>query len=216
MGKNVKGILGEKLGMTQVWDEDNKIVPVTVVKAGPCVVTQVRSAENDGYSAVQLGFGPIDPRKVNKPSAGHYAKAGVTPRRHLVELRTDDASEYTLGQELGPDVFEAGQMVDVAGTSKGKGFAGTMKRHNFKGVSASHGSHRNHRKPGSIGAGSTPSRVFKGLKMSGRMGGESVTLQNLTVHAVDTEKGLLLIKGAIPGSVGSLVFVKSAAKGATA
>ena len=214
MGKNVKGIVGEKLGMTQVWDEDNKIVPVTVVKAGPCVVTQVRSAENDGYSAVQLGFGPIDPRKVNKPSAGHYAKAGVTPRRHLVELRTDDASEYTLGQELGPDVFEAGQMVDVAGTSKGKGFAGTMKRHNFKGVSASHGSHRNHRKPGSIGAGSTPSRVFKGLKMSGRMGGESVTLQNLTVHAVDTEKGLLLIKGAIPGSVGSLVFVKSAAKGA--
>jgi large subunit ribosomal protein L3 len=216
MGKNVKGIVGEKLGMTQVWDEDNKIVPVTVVKAGPCVVTQVRSAENDGYSAVQLGFGPIDPRKVNKPSAGHYAKAGVTPRRHLVELRTDDASEYTLGQELGPDVFEAGQMVDVAGTSKGKGFAGTMKRHNFKGVSASHGSHRNHRKPGSIGAGSTPSRVFKGLKMSGRMGGESVTLQNLTVHAVDTDKGLLLIKGAIPGSVGSLVFVKSAAKGATA
>jgi large subunit ribosomal protein L3 len=215
MGKNVKGIVGEKLGMTQVWDENNKIVPVTVVKAGPCVVTQVRSADNDGYSAVQLGFGPIDPRKVNKPQAGHYAKAGVTPRRHLVELRTDDASEYTLGQELGPDVFEAGQMVDVAGTSKGKGFAGTMKRHNFKGVSASHGSHRNHRKPGSIGAGSTPSRVFKGLKMSGRMGGESVTLQNLTVHAVDTEKGLLLIKGAIPGSVGSLVFVKSAAKGAS-
>jgi len=215
MGKNVKGIVGEKLGMTQVWDEDNKIVPVTVVKAGPCVVTQVRSAENDGYSAVQLGFGPIDPRKVNKPQAGHYAKAGVTPRRHLVELRTDDASEYTLGQELGPDVFEAGQMVDVAGTSKGKGFAGTMKRHNFHGVGASHGAHRNHRKPGSIGAGSTPSRVFKGLKMSGRMGGESVTLQNLTVHAVDTEKGLLLIKGAIPGSVGSLVFVKSAAKGAT-
>jgi large subunit ribosomal protein L3 len=215
MGKNVKGILGEKLGMTQVWDENNKIVPVTVVKAGPCVVTQVRSAESDGYAAVQLGFGPVDPRKVNKPQAGHYAKAGVTPRRHLVELRTDDASEYTLGQELGPDVFEAGQTVDVAGTSKGKGFAGTMKRHNFKGVSASHGSHRNHRKPGSIGAGSTPSRVFKGLKMSGRMGGESVTLQNLTVHGVDTEKGLLLIKGAIPGSIGSLVFVKSAAKGAT-
>lgn len=214
MTKNVKGILGEKLGMTQVWDENNKVVPVTVVKAGPCVVTQVRSADVDGYSAVQLGFGPIDPRKVNKPQAGHYAKAGVTPRRHLVELRTDDASEYTVGQELGPDVFEAGQTVDVAGTSKGKGFAGTMKRHNFKGVSASHGAHRNHRKPGSIGAGSTPSRVFKGLKMSGRMGGDSVTMQNLTVHAVDTDKGLLLIKGAIPGSVGSLVFVKTAAKGA--
>jgi large subunit ribosomal protein L3 len=215
MSKNVKGILGEKLGMTQVWDEDNKVVPVTVVKAGPCVVTQVRSADNDGYQAVQLGFGAIDPRKVNKPQAGHYAKAGVTPRRHLVELRTDDASEYTVGQELGADVFEAGQTVDVAGTSKGKGFAGTMKRHNFKGVSASHGAHRNHRKPGSIGAGSTPSRVFKGLKMSGRMGSDSVTVQNLTVHAVDTEKGLLLIKGAIPGSIGSLVFVKSAAKGAS-
>jgi large subunit ribosomal protein L3 len=214
MTKNVKGILGEKLGMTQVWDENNKVVPVTVVKAGPCVVTQVRSADVDGYSAVQLGFGQIDPRKVNKPEAGHFAKAGVTPRRHLVELRTDDASEYTVGQELGPDVFEAGQTVDVAGTSKGKGFAGTMKRHNFKGVSASHGAHRNHRKPGSIGAGSTPSRVFKGLKMSGRMGGDSVTTQNLTVHAVDTDKGLLLIKGAIPGSVGSLVFVKTAAKGA--
>jgi large subunit ribosomal protein L3 len=214
MGKNVKGVLGEKLGMTQVWDENNKIVPVTVVKAGPCVVTQVRAPETDGYSAVQIGFGAIDPRKVNKPKAGHFAKAGVTPRRHLVELRTDDASEYTVGQELGPDVFEAGQVVDVAGTSKGKGFAGTMKRHNFKGVSASHGAHRNHRKPGSIGAGSTPSRVFKGLKMAGRMGNDSVTVQNLTVHAVDVDKGLLLIKGAIPGSVGSLVFVKSAAKGA--
>jgi large subunit ribosomal protein L3 len=213
MSKNVKGVLGEKLGMTQVWDENNKIVPVTVVKAGPCVVTQVRAPETDGYSAVQIGFGAIDPRKVNRPKAGHFAKAGVTPRRHLVELRTDDASEYTVGQELGPDVFEAGQVVDVAGTSKGKGFAGTMKRHNFKGVSASHGAHRNHRKPGSIGAGSTPSRVFKGLKMSGRMGNDSVTVQNLTVHAVDVDKGLLLIKGAIPGSVGSLVFVKSAAKG---
>jgi large subunit ribosomal protein L3 len=214
MTKNVKGILGEKLGMTQVWDEGNKIVPVTVVKAGPCVVTQVRSAAADGYPAVQLGFGQIDPRKVNKPDAGHFAKAGVTPRRHLVELRTDDASEYTVGQELGPDVFEAGATVDVSGTSKGKGFAGTMKRHNFKGVSASHGQHRNHRKPGSIGAGSTPSRVFKGLRMSGRMGGDTVTVQNLTVHAVDTDKGLLLIKGAVPGAVGSLVFVRSAAKGA--
>ena len=214
MSKNVKGIVGEKLGMTQVWDENNRIVPVTVVKAGPCVVTQVRSADVDGYAAVQLGFGAIDPRKVNKPQAGHYAKAGVTPRRHLVELRTDDASEYTVGQGA-PDVFEPGQTVDVAGTSKGKGFAGTMKRHNFKGVGASHGAHRNHRKPGSIGAGSTPSRVFKGLKMSGRMGSDSVTVQNLTVHSVDLDKGLLLIKGAIPGSIGSLVFVKTAAKGAS-
>jgi large subunit ribosomal protein L3 len=214
MTKNVKGILGEKLGMTQVWDDSNKIVPVTVVKAGPCEVTQVRSPESEGYAGVQLGFGQIDPRKVNKPKAGHFAKAGVTPRRHLVELRTDDASEYTVGQELGPDVFEPGQTVDVSGTSKGKGFAGVMKRHNFKGVSASHGQHRNHRKPGSIGAGSTPSRVFKGLRMAGRMGGDTVTIQNLTVHAVDTDKGLLLIKGAIPGAIGSLVFVRSAAKGA--
>ena len=213
MTKNVKGILGEKLGMTQVWDDNNKIVPVTVVKAGPCVVTQVRSADNEGYAAVQLGFGAIDPRKVNKPQAGHFAKAGVTPRRHVVELRTDDASEYTIGQELGPDVFEAGATVDVSGTSKGKGFAGVMKRHNFKGVGASHGQHRNHRKPGSIGAGSTPSRVFKGLRMAGRMGGDTVTVQNLTVHAVDTDQGLLLIKGAIPGPIGSLVFVRTAAKG---
>ena len=213
MTKNVKGVLGEKLGMTQVWDENNKIVPVTVVKAGPCVVTQVRSADNDGYAAVQLGFGAIDPRKVNQPTAGHYAKSGATPRRHLVELRTDDASEYTLGQELGPDVFEPGQRVDVSGTSKGKGFAGVMKRHNFHGVSASHGQKRNNRKPGSIGAGSTPSRVFKGLSMAGRMGGDTVTVQNLTVHSVDTEQGLLLIKGAIPGPNGTLVFVKSAVKG---
>jgi large subunit ribosomal protein L3 len=214
MTKNVKGILGEKLGMTQVWDQTNKIVPVTVVKAGPCVVTQVRSADSDGYSAVQLGFGQVDPRKVNKPEAGHFAKAGVTPRRHLVELRTDDASEYTIGQELGPDVFEPGASVDVSGTSKGKGFAGTMKRHNFKGVSASHGQHRNHRKPGSIGAGSTPSRVFKGLRMAGRMGGDTVTVQNLTVHSVDIDNGLLLIKGAVPGAIGALVFVRTAAKGA--
>ena len=214
MGKQVKGVLGEKLGMTQVWDDGNRVVPVTVVKAGPCVVTQVRTPDNDGYSAVQLGFGAIDPRKVNQPDAGHFAKAGVTPRRHVVELRTDDASEYTVGQELGPDVFEAGQSVDVTGTSKGKGFAGVMKRHGFKGVSASHGQKRNHRKPGSIGAGSTPSRVFKGVKMAGRHGGARVTVQNLTVHAVDTEQGLLLIKGAVPGPVGSLVLVRSAAKGA--
>lgn len=214
MGKQVKGVLGEKLGMTQVWDDSNRIVPVTVVKAGPCVVTQVRTPSTDGYSAVQLGFGAIDPRKVNRPDAGHYAKAGVTPRRHMVELRTDDASDYQVGQELGPDVFEAGQVVDVTGTSKGKGFSGVMKRHGFKGVSASHGQKRNHRKPGSIGAGSTPSRVFKGMKMAGRHGNARVTVQNLTVHAVDTDNGLLLIKGAVPGPVGSLVLVRSAAKGA--
>ena len=214
MSKQVKGVLGEKLGMTQVWDENNRIVPVTVVKAGPCVVTQVRTPDTDGYNAVQLGFGAIDPRKVNRPDAGHYAKADVTPRRHLVELRTDDANEYTVGQELGPDVFVAGQLVDVTGTTKGKGFAGVMKRHGFTGVSASHGQKRNHRKPGSIGAGSTPSRVFKGMKMAGHMGHVRKTVQNLTVHAVDTEQGVLLIKGAVPGPVGSLVLVRTAAKGA--
>jgi large subunit ribosomal protein L3 len=214
MGKQVKGVLGEKLGMTQVWDDESRVVPVTVVRAGPCVVTSVRTPSTDGYSAVQLGFGAVDPRKVNKPDAGHFGKAGVPPRRHLVELRTDDATEYEVGQELGPDVFEPGQVVDVTGTSKGKGFTGVMKRHGFHGVSASHGQKRNHRKPGSIGAGSTPSRVFKGMKMAGRHGGARVTVQNLTVHAVDTEKGLLLIKGAVPGSIGGLVLVRSAAKGA--
>ncbi len=214
MTKTIKGLLGEKLGMTQVFDANNRIVPVTVVKAGPCVVTQVRAESSDGYVAVQLAFGAIDPRKVTKPLVGHFAKAGVTPRRHIVELRTPDADQYAIGQELGPEIFESGQIVDVMGTSKGKGFAGVMKRHGFAGVSASHGSHRNHRKPGSIGACATPGRVFKGLRMAGRMGNERVTIQNLTVHAVDAEKGLLLIKGAIPGSNGSLVFVKTTAKGA--
>jgi large subunit ribosomal protein L3 len=213
MTKQIKGVLGEKLGMTQVWDENNKIVPVTVVKAGPCVVTQVRTPENDGYDAIQLGFGAIDPRKVNRPDAGQFAKADVTPRRYVAELRTADASEYTVGQELGPDVFEAGQLVDVTGTTKGKGFTGVMKRHGFHGVSASHGQKRNHRKPGSIGAGSTPSRVFRGMKMAGHMGHVRKTVQNLTVHAVDTEQGVLLIKGAVPGPIGSLVLVRSAAKG---
>ncbi|MCX5212384.1 MULTISPECIES: 50S ribosomal protein L3 [unclassified Kitasatospora] len=213
MAKQIKGILGEKLGMTQVWDENNRIVPVTVVKAGPNVVTQVHTADGTGYDAVQIGFGEIDPRKVNKPLAGHFAKAGVTPRRHLVELRTSDASEYTLGQEITAELFEAGVKVDVTGTSKGKGFAGVMKRHNFKGLGAGHGVQRKHRSPGSIGGCATPGRVFKGMKMAGRMGHERVTTQNLTVHAVDAEKGLLLIKGAIPGPNGGLVLVRTAAKG---
>ena len=212
MGTNVKGVLGEKLGMTQVWDENNKVVPVTVVKAGPCVVTQVRSPETDGYSAVQIAFGAIDPRKVNKPEAGHFAKAGVTPRRHLVEIRTDDASEYTLGQEITAETFEAGQMVDVIGTTKGKGFAGVMKRHGFHGLRASHGVQRKHRSPGSIGGCATPGRVFKGMKMAGRMGGNRQTVQNLKVAGVDSERGLLLIKGAVPGPKGGLVFVRSAVK----
>lgn len=213
--KNVKGLLGTKLGMTQVWDENNKLVPVTVIEIAPNVVTQLRTPEKDGYQAVQIAAGAIDPRKVNQPAAGHFKTAGVTPRRHLAEVRTADAASYELGQELTVDAtFEAGQLVDVVGTSKGKGFAGVMKRHNFKGVSASHGSHRNHRKPGSIGASSTPSRVFKGMRMAGRMGGERVTVLNLRVHAVDAEKGLLLVKGAVPGARGRLVFVRNAVKGA--
>ena len=214
MGTNVKGILGEKLGMTQVWDDANRVVPVTVVKAGPCVVTQVRTPEVDGYDAVQIAFGAIDPRKVSKPVTGHFEKAGVTPRRHLVEIRTEDASTYTLGQEVTAEVFVAGQPVDVSGTTKGKGFAGVMKRHGFSGVSASHGAHRNHRKPGSIGACATPGRVFKGVRMAGRMGGERQTTQGLTVHSVDAEKGLILIKGAVPGPKGGLVLVRTAARGA--
>ncbi|AGI90064.1 50S ribosomal protein L3 [Streptomyces sp. CHA1] len=214
MAKQIKGILGEKLGMTQVWDENNRVVPVTVVKAGANVVTQVRTNDTDGYEAVQIAFGEIDPRKVNKPLKGHFAKADVTPRRHLVEIRTADASEYTLGQELNADTFEAGLKVDVTGKSKGKGFAGVMKRHNFKGLGAGHGTQRKHRSPGSIGGCATPGRVFKGLRMAGRMGNERVTTQNLTVHAVDAEKGLLLIKGAVPGPNGGLVLVRTAAKGA--
>jgi large subunit ribosomal protein L3 len=212
--KTVKGLLGKKLGMTQVWDENNKLVPVTVVEITPNVVTQLRTPEVDGYTAIQIAYGQIDPRKVNKPAAGHFDKAGVTPRRHLTEVRTADAAEYTLGQELTVDTFEAGAFVDVVGTSKGKGFAGVMKRHNFKGVSASHGSHRNHRKPGSIGASSTPSRVFKGMRMAGRMGGDRVTVLNLKVHSVDLEKGLLLVKGAVPGARGRIVFVRNSVKGA--
>ncbi len=212
MEKVVKGILGEKLGMTQVWDENNKVVPVTVIKAGPCVVTQVRTAEKDGYSAIQLGFGAIDPRKVNKPAAGHFAKASVTPRRYITELRTSNAGEYTLGQELTAETFQAGEIVDVTGTSKGKGFAGVMKRHGFHGLRASHGVKRKHRSPGSIGACATPGRVFKGIRMAGRMGNDRITTQNLKVQSVDAENGLLLIKGSVPGPQGALVLVRSAAK----
>jgi large subunit ribosomal protein L3 len=213
--KAVKGLLGTKLGMTQVWDENNKLVPVTVIEISPNVVTQLRSVEKDGYTAVQIAAGAIDPRKVNKPATGHFTAAGVTPRRHVTEVRTNDADTYTVGQELTVDAtFAAGQLVDVVGTSKGKGFAGVMKRHNFHGVGASHGAHRNHRKPGSIGASSTPSRVFKGMKMAGRMGGDRVTVLNLKVHAVDAEKGLILVKGAVPGARGRLVFVRNAVKGA--
>ena len=211
--RQMKGILGTKLGMTQVFDENNRIVPVTVVKAGPNVVTQVRTQEKDGYKAVQLAFGAVDPRKVNKPRTGHFDKAGVTPRRFLAELRTTDAETYEVGQEITAEVFAAGVEVDVTGTSKGKGYAGVMKRHGFKGQGASHGAQAVHRKPGSIGGCATPGRVFKGLRMAGRMGNDRVTTQNLTVHAVRAEDGLLLIKGAVPGPKGGVLFVRSAAKG---
>ncbi|MGD8215675.1 50S ribosomal protein L3 [Aestuariimicrobium sp. Y1814] len=210
--RKVKGILGTKLGMTQLWDADNKVVPVTVVQAGPCVVTQVRTPEKDGYNAVQLGFGAIKAKKVTKPYAGLFAAADVTPRKNLVELRTTDASEYTLGQEITAETFAADDLVDVTGVTKGKGTAGVMKRHGFRGLSAGHGVHRKHRAPGSIGGCSTPGRVFKGLRMAGRMGVAKTTVQNLSIHAVDAERGLLLVRGAIPGPKGSLVVVRSAAK----
>ena len=214
MSTAVNGLLGTKLGMTQIWDENNRVVPVTVVQAGPCVVTQVRSPEIDGYSAVQLGYGQIKASKVTKPQAGHFAKAGVTPRRHLVEVRTDQASEVQLGEEFDVNLFSSGQKVDVTGTTRGKGYAGVMKRHGFHGQRASHGAHKVHRAPGSIGACATPGRVFKGMKMAGRTGGDRQTTLNLKIQKVDPERGVLLIRGAIPGSNGSLVFVRTATKGA--
>jgi large subunit ribosomal protein L3 len=212
MSNRTRGVLGTKLGMTQVFADDGRMVPVTVVAAGPCVVTAVRTPSSDGYSAVQIGYGEIDPRKVTKPVAGHFAKAGVTPRRYLVELRTDNAADYTLGQEVTAETFTAGDLVDVTATSKGKGFAGVVKRHGFKGLSSSHGTKRKHRAPGSIGGCAYPGRVFKGVKMAGRMGGERTTLANLTLHSVDADRGLLLIKGAVPGPAGALVLVRNAVK----
>jgi large subunit ribosomal protein L3 len=207
------GLLGIKLGMSQVWDENNRVVPVTVIQAGPCVVTRVMTVETDGYDAIQLGFGTIATRKVTKPQQGHFLKAGVSPRRHLVELRTTNAAEYTPGQELTAEVFEAGQVVDVTGTSRGKGFAGVMKRHGFHGLRASHGVQRKHRSPGSIGGCATPGRVFKGMKMAGRMGSERVTTQGLTIQGVDAEKGYILIKGAVPGPRKGVVLIRTSAKG---
>jgi large subunit ribosomal protein L3 len=212
MTKQIKGVLGTKLGMTQVFADDGKMVPVTVVAAGPCVVTAVRTPAADGYAAVQLGYGEVDPRRVNKPEAGHFMKAGVTPRRYLVELRTDNATDYTVGQEVTAETFAAGELVDVTAKSKGKGLAGVMKRHGFGGLGASHGTQRKHRAPGSIGACATPGRVFKGVRMAGRMGGVRTTALNLTLHGVDADRGLLLIKGAVPGPSGGLVLVRSAVK----
>src|SRR6202453_320913 len=217
MAKQIKGILGTKLGMTQVFNEAGQIVPVTVVQFvgadGPYVATAIRTPDRDGYSAVQLAFGEIKARKVSKPVRGQFEKAGVNPRRYVAELRTDDATEYTVGQELTAEVFASGERVDVTGKSKGKGFAGVMKRHGFKGLSSSHGTQRKRRSPGSIGACATPGRVFKGVRMAGRMGAERTTVQSLTVHAVDGDKNLLLIKGAVPGPRGGLVVVRSAARG---
>ena len=210
MERKQKGLLGTKLGMTQVFDENSRVVPVTVLQAGPCSVTQVKTPASDGYSAVQLAFGEVKPSKVTKPRAGHFAKSGVEPRRHVVEVRTSDAADYTLGQTLAADVFAAGDRLDVVGVSKGKGFAGVMKRHGFKGLSASHGTERKHRSPGSVGGASTPARVFKGMRMSGHMGHERVTVLNLQVVKVDAERNLLLVRGAVPGPRGGLVMVRSA------
>jgi large subunit ribosomal protein L3 len=204
----IKGILGRKVGMTQVFDDAGHAVPVTVVEAGPCSVAQVKTPDKDGYSAIQLAFG--EPKRVNQPSAGHFAKSGVDATRHLVELRLDDASDYPLGSEIKADLFEEGETVDVVGVTKGKGFAGGMKRHNFHGLSASHGTERKHRSPGSIGGASTPARVFKGQKMAGHLGNERVTTLNLRVIKVDPERNLMLIRGAVPGPRGGLVMVRSA------
>lgn len=209
-----KSIVGEKVGMTQVWTDDGRVVPVTVVRVQPARIVQVKTSEHDGYSAVQVTYGVRDPRKLTKPRSGHFAKAGVDAGTRLVELRLDDVSAYAVGATIGADTFEAGERVDVTAVSKGKGFAGAMKRHGFSGVGASHGAHRVHRKPGSIGACATPSRVFKGTRMAGRMGGERVTTLNLEVVKADADAGVVLVKGAIPGPNGGVVLIRNAAKAA--
>lgn len=212
--KNRTALLGRKLGMSQVWDENGFFVPVTLVDVSTNVVTAVKTEETDGYKAVQLGYGQIDPSKVTKPLAGHFAKAGVTPRRHLAEVRTENAEEYKPGQELTAELFSEGTLVDVTGTTKGKGFAGTIKRWGFKSYRRTHGSHKNERRPGSVGACATPSRILKGKRMAGRMGHETNTVLSLTIVSSDVENGILAIKGAIPGPKGGIVLVRSAVKGA--
>jgi large subunit ribosomal protein L3 len=204
----MKAILGTKLGMTQVWSEDDRLVPVTVIEAGPCVISQVKTEDTDGYQAVQLAYGDTKPSKVNKPETGHLAKAGSEPKRHIREFRVSDSGEFKACDEIKVDVFEPGDTVHVSGTSKGKGFAGVIKRHNFSGGRATHGSHF-HRTPGSVGQAATPSRVFKGKRMPGRMGGDTVTVRNLEIVRVDAEQNLLVVKGAVPGGKGSLVTVRA-------
>jgi large subunit ribosomal protein L3 len=209
----MNALLGEKLGMTQIFDENAQAIPVTVIALGPCKVSQIKTEKTDGYNAVQIAYREIPARKLSKPELGHLAKADVPPSKHLVEIRVDDPAEYSLGQEIGvSEVFEAGQKADVAGISKGKGFSGHMKRHNFKGQGAGHGAHRVHRAPGSIGAASTPARVFKGTKMAGRMGNERTTILNLDVVDVDTDNNLIMVRGAVPGSNGTVVLVRQAVK----
>jgi large subunit ribosomal protein L3 len=208
---DIKGIVGEKVGMTQIFVE-TRAVPVTVIKAGPCVVTQIRTQANDGYDAVQLAYGTMRPRDVSKPTQGHFDKAGVEPARYVVELRTDDAGTYEPGQQITVDAFEVGEKVDVVGVSKGKGFSGVMKRHGFRGLGGGHGVHKKHRSPGAIGACATPSRVFKGMRMAGQFGNQRTTVLNLEVVQSDPERGLLLVKGAVPGPNGGLVMVRSAVK----
>ncbi|HJP66171.1 MAG TPA: 50S ribosomal protein L3 [Actinomycetota bacterium] len=207
-----KGILGTKLGMTQIFTEDARAVPVTVIQAGPCFVTQVKTAERDGYGAVQLAFAEARKGRTSKPLEGHFKAAEVKPTRHLVELRTDGTERFQPGQEIKVDIFAPGEHTDVIGVSKGKGFAGTMKRHGFGGLGASHGTERKHRSPGAIGACATPSRVFKGTRMAGQMGNERVTVLNLEVVEADPERNLLLLKGAVPGPTGGLVMVRSSVK----
>ena len=209
----MKAILGQKLGMTQVFDDEARAIPVTVIKAGPVHVTQIKTIEHDGYNAIQISYGEVKPGRVSKPEAGHYAKAGVAPGSHLVEIKVDDPTQFQLGQELKvTEMFEPGTKTDVSGVSKGKGFSGVMKRHNFAGQGASHGTHKKHRAPGSIGACATPSRVFKGMRMAGRMGGEQVTTLNLEVVRIDEERGLLLLGGSVPGPKGSVILVREAVK----
>jgi large subunit ribosomal protein L3 len=211
-----KAIVGEKVGMTQVWDDDNKVVPVTVLRVQPCRVVQVKTTENDGYTALQVTFGAKKATKLTRPVAGQFRKADVDPGARLVELRLDDVSDYEVGQEIGVDVLAAGELVDVTSVSKGKGYTGVMKRHGFSGLGASHGAHRVHRAPGAIGACATPSRVFKGTRMAGRSGGEKTTTLNLTVVQADAERDLLLVKGSVPGPNGALVLVRDAVKAAPA